>query len=139
MDSVLNVFTYGSLMFHKVWVKVVRGTYENVDARLYGYRRTKVKDEPYPCVFPAAKADYVEGKVYLDVANEDIGALDRFEGEYFQRELQDCELTDGRKIIACVYVFKKQYMSLIQDEDWDPDWFSRIGMCSFLAEYKGFQ
>ena|GEM_PF-6180031 len=30
-------------------------------------------------------------------------------------------------------------MSLIQDEDWDPDWFSKIGMYSFLSEYKGFQ
>jgi gamma-glutamylcyclotransferase (GGCT)/AIG2-like uncharacterized protein YtfP len=138
MHGAGNIFTYGSLMFNEVWSKVVRGTYEHVDAGLYGYQRKKVKGQAYPCVFPAGSADYVHGKLYRGVVDEDICSLDRFEGEYYQREWKECELSDGSKLPAWVYVFKKQYTYLIGAEDWDPDRFSRVGMYSFLSEYRGF-
>jgi gamma-glutamylcyclotransferase (GGCT)/AIG2-like uncharacterized protein YtfP len=135
----MNIFTYGSLMFTEVSSKVMNGSYKTVEARLYGYTRKRVKDETYPAAFPAAAAEHVDGKIYIEVDAEDVAALDRFEGEYYRREPAECVLPHGDKIFAYVYVFREEYMNLIGGEDWDPEWFSRIGMNSFLSGYKGFQ
>ena len=51
----------------------------------------------------------------------------------------ECELADGSKIIAGVYVFKEKHRNLIEDEEWDPIWFSEVGIYSFLTEYEGFK
>jgi gamma-glutamylcyclotransferase (GGCT)/AIG2-like uncharacterized protein YtfP len=134
----INIFTYGSLMFSEVSLKVMKGRYEKVEARLYGYVRKRVKHETYPAVFRGSGNDYVDGIIYLGVTDQDITKLDRFEGEYYKRELAECRLLDGSEIFAYVFVFKEKYLNLIGDEDWDPDWFARFGMSSFLTEYRGF-
>jgi len=134
----MHVFTYGSLMFDRVWANVVTGDYGKVDGRLYGYVRRRIKGENYPGLVPSNEAEYVDGKIYMDVVYGDILRLDRFEGEYYQRIMEKCELSKGRWLTAGVYVLKKQYMNLLADEEWDPDWFSRVGIFSFLSGYKGF-
>lgn len=133
-----NVFTYGSLMFDRVWSLVVNGAYRNTGAKLYRYRRKKVCHETYPALIPGVEQDMVEGVVYLGVSAEDVGKLDVFEGKYYSRDTVQCELPDGKMITACVYVFKKRYRDLLTDEDWDPDWFARVGIHTFLDDYEGF-
>ena len=125
-------------MFERVWAKVVGGKYEKVDARLHGFRRRKVRSENYPAVIPGNNVDHIDGKIYLNVSKSDIKSLDKFEGEYYQRELAECELPDGGKITAWVYVLKEKYWNLIEDEEWDLNWFSEVGIHSFLKDYEGF-
>jgi len=137
-DGKMNIFTYGSLMFNQVWPNVVSSLYEKIEARLYGYKRRKIKGEVYPAVIPGRDDDYVDGKIYLDVEENDINKLDRFEGEYYQKEMAVCKLPDESETTACVYVLKEQYRDLVEDEEWHPDWFAKFGIYSFLAEYKGF-
>ncbi|MCG6945214.1 MAG: gamma-glutamylcyclotransferase [Deltaproteobacteria bacterium] len=134
----LHVFTYGSLMFHRVWSKVVGGMHEKVGARLYGYKRRKIRGEIYPTVLPGTSRDYVDGIIYLNVSKSDVKTLDAFEGEYYQKEMVECGLTDGRTITAWVYVFKERYRDLVEDEPWDPVWFSEDGIHSFFDRYEGF-
>ena len=43
-----HVFTYGSLMFDRVWSRVVCGTYPAAAATLSGFRRQRVLDQDYP-------------------------------------------------------------------------------------------
>ena len=134
----IHVFTYGSLMFDRVWSKVVGNVWEKTKARLYGYKRRKIRGALYPALLPGIEEDYVDGIIYLNVGKSDLKILDRFEGEHYQKEMVECELADGSKIIACVYTFKQEYRNLIQDEDWDPIWFSKVGIYSFLTDYEGF-
>jgi len=42
-------------------------------------------------------------------------------------------LTNGGNITAWVYVFKERYGNLVEDELWDPVWFSEDGIHEFLA------
>ena len=134
----MNVFTYGSLMFEEIWTNVVAGNYSRQDARLYGYLRRKIRGEIYPAVIAGSNEDYVDGKIYLDVSIDDINSLDVFEGEYYQKRSCECQLDGGRKIPACVYVFKNKFQYLIESEAWDPDEFSKAGVVKFFIEYKGF-
>jgi len=133
----MHVFTYGSLMFHQVWPRVVAGNYEKVGARLYGYKRRKIRGAIYPAVLPGRSEDYVDGVLYLNVSEADVNALDRFEGEYYQKETAECELSKRGKATACVYVIKEKYADLIEDKEWDPVWFSEVAIHSLLSEYQG--
>ena len=134
----MHVFTYGSLMFDRVWSKVVDGVYKKSSATLYGYKRRKIRGAIYPALLPGTDADYVDGIIYLNVSSSDTEILDEFEGEYYQKEMAECQLSHGSKIIAGVYVFKEQYRNLIQDEEWDPVWFSEVAIHFFLTEFEGF-
>ena len=134
----IHVFTYGSLMFHRVWSRVAAGDYEKKNARLYGYKRRKIKGAIYPAVLPGTDLDCVDGIVYLNVSEGDVETLDKFEGEYYQKETAECELSHRGKISACVYVFNEKYKNLIEDKEWDPVWFSQVGIHSFLTQYEGF-
>ena len=125
-------------MFHRVWSRVVAGDYEKMDARLYGYKRRRIRGAVYPAVLPGSDLDYVDGIVYLNVSSSDVKTLDEFEGEYYRKEPAECELCDRGKISACVYVLKEKYTNLIDDKEWDPAWFSQVCIHSFLMEYDGF-
>ena len=134
----VHVLTYGSLMFDRVWSKVVGGVYKKSGATLYGYKRRKIRGAIYPALLPGTEADYVDGTIYLNVCRSDTKILDEFEGEQYQKEMAECELSDGSSIIASVYVFKEKYRDLIKDEEWDPAWFSEVAIHLFLTEYEGF-
>lgn len=129
----VNVFAYGSLMFDQVWSKVVSGRYAKVTARLYGYKRRKIRGEVYPAVLPGTNRDHVDGIIYLDVSKGDLKNLDAFEGEYYQKQMAECGLPDGSNVTAWVYVFKEQYRDLLEDEPWDPVQFLEGGIHTFLA------
>ncbi|MBW1730653.1 MAG: gamma-glutamylcyclotransferase [Deltaproteobacteria bacterium] len=133
-----NVFTYGSLMFPEVWLRVIGKSYEKTEARLPGYQRRKVKNEPYPALISGVPTDNVEGILYLDVSTSDLASLDRFEGPFYQRIEVQCELQDGRRLPAHVYIFRGEYTHLLEDETWDPVWFAKVGLHEFLREYDGF-
>ena len=135
----MNVFAYGSLMFERIWSNVVTGLYEMSDATLCGYKRRKIKDEIYPALLPGTKEDFVFGKLYFNVAKKDIAKLDRFEGEYYQRKIEECMVSDGSSAAAFVYIINERYNYLIEDEDWDPDWFSKMGIDLFISSYRGFR
>jgi gamma-glutamylcyclotransferase (GGCT)/AIG2-like uncharacterized protein YtfP len=82
----MNIFTYGSLMFERVWTVVVAGTYRKTNARLLGYQRRKIRGEAYPALVPGAADDQVDGVVYLDVGQRDAVRLDRFEGAFYSKK-----------------------------------------------------
>jgi hypothetical protein len=123
-------------MFDPVWTRVVRGRYPKRDARLNGYCRRAMRYQIYPAVVPVSDAGHVEGKLYLGVEEQDIRLLDRFEGKYYGRVIAPCELPDGRQYAASVYVLKGPYRHLLQDEEWDPAWFDKVGMKVFLESYR---
>ena len=135
----LHIFTYGSLMFQRVWSSLVSDQYDQRDAILHGYVRKRVQSETYPAALQGETHDKIRGKVYLDVNEADIKKLDAFEGVYYQQRIVELELADNSRLAACIYVFKDEYRHLATEQDWDPDWFAKVGIESFMQQYQGFR
>ena len=135
----MNIFTYGSLMFERVWTVVVAGTYRKTNARLFGYQRRKIRGEAYPALVPGTADDWVDGVVYLDVGQRDAARLDRFEGSYYSKKREICSLPDGSRISTWVYVFKEKFADLVEPQTWDPEWFKKKAIHTFMAAYQGYR
>ncbi|MDX1765190.1 MAG: gamma-glutamylcyclotransferase family protein [bacterium] len=134
----INLFTYGSLMFEAVWSRVVSATCEKQQARLTGYSRREVAGETYPALVPGSRHDRVDGMVYFDLREKDMAALDRFEGDQYYRTREVCLLSDGRSMTAWVFIFKPEYGHRVKTSVWHPEQFAESGIVSFLSEYRGF-
>jgi gamma-glutamylcyclotransferase (GGCT)/AIG2-like uncharacterized protein YtfP len=131
----VNVFTYGSLMFDPVWSRVVAGSYERCEGILQGYDRKGVRNEIYPVIVPSAAESQVQGLVYLDVSAADLALLDRFEGLYFFRKPEQVITADKAILSAEVYVLKEEYYTIISPREWDPVHFSTTGIYFFIHRY----
>ena len=130
-----HVFTYGSLMFDRVWSEVVEGSYDRAESILQGYDRKSVRDEVYPVIVPASPFSQVEGIIYFDISAVDLARLDRFEGEYYFRKTVEVITVDTIKMPAEVYILKEEYYSIISFEKWDPVHFSSTGIHFFMQSY----
>ncbi len=134
----MNIFTYGSLMFDRIWSVVVNGTYLKTKARLFGYQRRKLRAEAYPALIPGQTSDYVDGIIYFNVDSNDRDRLDQFEGAYYIRTLETCKLPDNRSVSAQVYVFRTEFRTLVDEEEWNPEWFEKVGIHRFIGAYSGY-
>ena len=127
-----NLFTYGSLMFEKVWLRVVGTPRESASGKVAGVKRFAVKGASYPGMVESTTESTVEGVVYFDLADEDLVLLDRFEGACYKRCSVTCELDDGRIVAAFCYFFRDRFRYLLADRAWDVEAFEREGIRSFL-------
>ena len=134
----MNIFTYGTLMFGRVWSAVVKGTYERKEARLFGYQRRKIKGEMYPALIPAGQNQHVDGIIYFGVGSSDMGRLDHFEGDYYAKKGVVCQLPDNAPVSAQVYLFRPEYRSIVEEETWTPEWFEKFGIHRFTGAYEGY-
>ena len=135
----MNLFVYGSLMFPKVWETVVAGEYVNDPAAVSGYVRKRVNDDnSYPAVIPGDDEAVLHGRVYFHIDQIELDRLDKFEGEYFNREETRALLANGNEVSAEIYVMKRDYMHLLSHENWDPSRFAREDMEHFIADHKEF-
>jgi len=131
----INVFTYGTLMFKPVWIKVTGILYKSQNARIYGFSRKSVTGQQYPVLIPAGKDQTVKGVLYLDVSEPVLKKLDRFEGSAYLRQKVEAEINNKRKVTAHAYVLKKEYYSVIDEREWDPVFFEKINMMTFLGKH----
>jgi hypothetical protein len=134
------VFTYGSLMFERVWARVVTGRYRSVPAILHGYRRQRVRGETYPSLERRDGAQ-VSGILYLDVGDTDLEVLDGFEGDDYRRIAvrvapvgpADSAARQGGAIDADTYLFVAD--DKVEPGEWDPARFERELIERCLREY----
>jgi gamma-glutamylcyclotransferase (GGCT)/AIG2-like uncharacterized protein YtfP len=130
-DEVMNanVFTYGSLMFPAVWERVVRGRYRSAPVLLEHYARYAIRSETYPgmVVLPGMQ---VAGVLYYEVSENDLAALDAFEGAEYRREQVRVTTTDGGKVDAHTYVYLLP--EKLSSDSWEPE---RFQMERFLGTY----
>ena len=139
-----HVFTYGSLMFPRVWSRVVAGTYTAAAASLSGFHRQRVRGQDYPSLarLPAGgEASVIDGVLYLDVAAADLIALDAFEGADYRRiqvpvilgEDVDGGRPRGFLLLADTYLYVAA--DNVEPGPWDPQEFERERIERFLREY----
>ena len=146
-----HVFTYGSLMFDRVWSGVVGGDYPAAAATLPGYLRERVRGQDYPSLVHAPSHGAgcpqasVDGVLYLGVNDADLAVLDRFEGSDYRRIPVEVLLREeasvgpagrfvaGSRLSADTYLFTAR--AKVEPGPWDPRRFEREWMERFLREY----
>ncbi len=129
-----HIFTYGSLMFERVWRRVVHGTYASEVGEIRGFRRLSVKDQDYPAIIADRRGGRLEGVLYWDVAPEDVARLDQFETDDYVRLIVPVFLASGEFVLADAYVATPA-IQLTADE-WDVAAFaSGGGIERFEARY----
>ncbi len=129
-----HIFTYGSLMFERVWRRVVHGTYASEAGEIRGFRRLSVKDQDYPAIIADRRSRRLEGVLYRDVAPEDVARLDQFETDTYVRLIVPVFLASGEFVLADAYVATPA-VELTADE-WDVAAFaSGGGIERFEARY----
>ncbi|MDX1668501.1 MAG: gamma-glutamylcyclotransferase family protein [Limnobacter sp.] len=132
VEKQVNVFVYGSLMFHQVWSSVVTGQYLTTNAVLEGHRRHRVEGETYPAAMPSA-VHQIEGIVYKNVSPADVKRLDLFEGPEYHREAADVLIETGEKLPAQFYRWLLPEKAI--DDDWSVEYFRNVGLELFLNSY----
>jgi hypothetical protein len=149
---VTHVFTYGSLMFERVWSRVVSGTYRKAAGSLVGFTRQRVIGQDYPALRHVGDGDRVdaadgidgpgilEGVVYLDVRPDDLAALDAFEGpEYRRIQVPVTLLGQARGGLPDAVVTADTYLFIASDRleagPWDPRRFEQEQIERFLRDY----
>ena len=132
-----NLFVYGSLMYEEVWRRLVSREFRRMPARLDGYRRLRIKGEDYPGLVKGAGV--VHGTVLLELDDETLGRLERFEAECYRRVSGRVIGDSGVEIPADFFEIRESHMSLVEDVEWDVRKFEQSGLTRFLAGYAGFK
>ncbi|MGI9538348.1 MAG: gamma-glutamylcyclotransferase family protein [Desulfocapsaceae bacterium] len=132
-----HIFTYGSLMFERIWTEVVDGSYRHCPGTLSGFIRRSILNEQYPAILKGPVNSTVPGVLYLDIDSKDLSLLDDFEGSYYERQSVQI-MTDNNIFAAEAYVLKDSYRHILSDDDWDPEKFKDQDINQFLGSYFGF-
>jgi gamma-glutamylcyclotransferase (GGCT)/AIG2-like uncharacterized protein YtfP len=125
-------------MFVEVWSQLVRGDYVKRPARLHGFRRRRAHGDVYPVIFKSHNGDWVDGFVHFGVSTEDLHRLDLFEADAYDRQTQGVIVEGSERHVADAYVLKESHMHMVNDCEWDPQWFAREALPIFIRNYRGF-
>jgi gamma-glutamylcyclotransferase (GGCT)/AIG2-like uncharacterized protein YtfP len=135
----MHVFTYGSLMFPDVWRSVVGKEFATVEGTAAGYSIFRVRDAAFPGITSAGEGSSVTGLVYLDVDDESVARLDRFEDTFYDRLPLEIDCRDGMRREADAYVVPEKNRCVLTADPWTADWFeSSGGLADFIARFQGF-
>ena len=129
-----HVFTYGTLLLAEVMEAVAGGRHASVPARLDGWERVCVRGAVYPGARAAASAS-IDGVLWLDLGDDALTRLDRFEGEMYQRRAVRVATADGARS-AQVYVVPPAYAHLLDDAPWDVERFRREHLARYLEHCR---
>ena len=129
----MNVFTYGSLMYPRVWERVVSGRYRSVRGTVRGFERRRISGEVYPALVRGAPEGAVEGVLYLEVSEADVAALDRFEGEPYARVEVVVDGADGSSYPASTYLYLDA--ARVEEAPWEAGRFEGEDLAYFLDTY----
>lgn len=135
----MHLFTYGTLMFPEVWQAVVGRPFAAIAGRASGYALYRVRDAVFPGMVATTTGTSVAGIVYLDVDDEAMSRLDRFEDDFYVRRAISVACDDGRLREADTYLVPDDRRAELTDEPWTGQAFAESGdLGHFMARYKGF-
>lgn len=130
-----NVFTYGTLLFPEVMAAVAGRSFAAVPARLAGFVRVGVRGAVYPGAREEAGGS-IGGVLYLEVDDDALSRLDRFEGELYERRVVSVRRDDGAACAAQVYVVPAVRHGRLSGAPWDVERFRREHLDAYLARCR---
>ena len=133
----MDFFAYGSLTFEEVMVAVTGKKHSRIEARLTGFARYRVSGATYPALVRSAGLS-VRGILYKNVSPESFDLLDRFEGEYYERQSVGATTDERTEQPAETYIICEEFKHLLSQDPWDCKYFAQNHLKAFLSSYKGF-
>jgi gamma-glutamylcyclotransferase (GGCT)/AIG2-like uncharacterized protein YtfP len=132
----MNLFVYGTLMWPEVMAAVAGRSLEGRPAVLDGVRRVAVRGEVYPALISGG--DSIDGILYQQVTEQELAALDHFEGAEYDRRTVTVRCGD-EAVQAGVYFASDAARPMLDDRDWTPASLSPDKLQQFRSAYKGWR
>lgn len=132
-----SLFAYGTLQDKRVMRAVTGKEFPARVVLLKGYRRNRVTNTDYPGIV-ADSTQQVAGQLLQGVDEDSLHALDRFEGEYYERHTVEVSDQNGILHRCDVYVIAPQWQHILGSEAWSLEEFQRIGYQRFRDNYPNF-
>lgn len=130
-----NLFVYGSLMYHQVWSRLLKGRHARQPAQLLDHKRVCIHGEYYPALI-ADSGSSVQGMLVSDLTVRDIKVLDEFEGRYYQRISVTVSTATAHGVACDVYLFRNKYRHLLSDREWSNETFRSKYLSKFIKTYR---
>jgi gamma-glutamylcyclotransferase (GGCT)/AIG2-like uncharacterized protein YtfP len=127
----MRLFCYGTLQFPEVMERVSGSHYSAVAAVLDNYVCYTVRDRHYPGIRPEPGAN-TRGILYQGLGQLQLGRLDAFESDFYQRVRVVVSDAMERPCQAWAYVMRPECHDLLSDQSWDRDWFERLYLRDYL-------
>ena len=98
----------------------------------YDYQRVAVANEVYPAIRPESGGE-VEGAVLFDLDENDWTVLDRYEGDFYERQIVTVYLSEQASCPCMAYIVKPQYYGLLTHKSWSHKVFRDNHLNDFVA------
>ena len=125
-----RVFAYGTLEFAELVEAVAGRRFPSEPALLEGFARSMVRGAEYPGIAPAPGAR-TPGILYSGVDAAALAALDRFEGELYERREVVVRTASG-ETAALAWVLREESRHLLTGEPWDRERFAAHHLRAWL-------
>jgi gamma-glutamylcyclotransferase (GGCT)/AIG2-like uncharacterized protein YtfP len=112
------IFTYGTLIYQEILAAIAGKTFMAVPASLDDFVRYRVRGRVFPGILQQRGAS-VDGVVYLGLSKVQLQRLDRYESDFYRRQLVRVQLDNGRQLLAWTYVVPEEKKSVLSREAWD--------------------
>jgi len=100
----MDIFVYGTLRDASIRDAVLGHAVSRVTpATIRGYEARLVRGHDFPIIRPFPES-MTKGEILHDLSEEDVYALDKFEGDTYDRKDMTALLQDGREQTVNVYV-----------------------------------
>jgi gamma-glutamylcyclotransferase (GGCT)/AIG2-like uncharacterized protein YtfP len=119
----VHLFIYGSLLAPSVLRALLDREPAQQAAWLPGFRRAALRGQAFPGIAPAAGAR--TAGALIDVCRRELGALDAWEDDFFQRRRVGVRLPAGGALDAQAYVLAPRYRHLLAARPWSAEDFVR--------------
>lgn len=129
----INIFTYGSLMYPEIFEAVAGQSLNNKPAKLLNWRRHQLQGESYPAATPCV-GHQLEGVVWFNVSAQALTRLDTFETSSYAREPVQIRTSDGAMHSAHIYRWLD--LTRLLDEDWSTHTFETQHLKHFLNTHN---
>jgi gamma-glutamylcyclotransferase (GGCT)/AIG2-like uncharacterized protein YtfP len=130
----MNVFTYGSLMYPDIFSAVTGYSLQCTSAKLAGWRRYALADRTYPGALTSDQhSDFIVGIVWLDVNPKALLALDRFEGDDYERVTVSVTTEEGQSLTSHIYRWR---LPALTAGAWDRGEFEKKHRANFVQRHQ---
>lgn len=127
----LPIFTYGTLMYQPLWLKIAEHQRLPIPAVTKGFARCSIENS-LSCSLVAAAGGHVAGMLYGGLSESEIVRLDEYTASLFER-VQLQVVTPNETIVAYSYVIKPEFESRILPKTWNQRRFEHFGLLRLLA------
>ncbi|HZO08828.1 MAG TPA: gamma-glutamylcyclotransferase family protein [Myxococcota bacterium] len=136
MTGLERIFAYGTLEIPELVIAITGRRFRAEAAALPGFARSMVRDATYPGIAPEPGAR-TEGTLYHGVDAASLAALDRFEGDLYERCALGVETAAGGRCTACVWVVRASRLHVLTGTPWDRERFRAQHLEAWLARPGG--